>query len=165
MSDSPGFKAPADLVGKRLVTIHRAWQALAGNRIAPTREEVTPARLRSALASSFIMDVVDAGKDFRFRFAGDRVIQFMGRRYAGSLVSEFRGRPFFDGMYFTFGQCTRLKRPLAIGPMQASLEEKEFLEFETAVWPLSDDGAGVTALLGGLESWPLGTHLKRPGAG
>lgn len=161
MSDSPGFKAADDLVSKRLGQIHRAWQALAGGGMPP-RDAVTPARLRSALASSFIMDVVDGGKDFRFRFAGDRVIQFMGRRYAGSVLSEFRGQPFFDGMYFMYSQCTRLKRPIAIGPLQASLQGKEFLEFEVMAWPLSDDGSAVTALLGGLDSWPLGTHLQRP---
>src|ERR1700687_4288112 len=111
MSDSHGFKAPSELVSKRLAGVHRVWQELAAGRLPPAREDVTPARLRSALASTFMIDVIDGGADFRFRFAGERIIQFMGRRYAGSLLSEHRGRPFFDGMHAIYSLCVKQRRP------------------------------------------------------
>ena len=51
--------------------------------------------MKGVLASTFIIDVVDGGQDFRFRFAGDRIIQFMGRRFAGILLSELTGTFFY----------------------------------------------------------------------
>jgi hypothetical protein len=160
MADTPGFKDPAHLVSSRLASIHSVWQELASGRICPSRADVTPARLRGALPWSWMMDVIDDGNDYRFRFAGEQIVQFMGGRLAGSLVSSFRGRPFFDGMHAMFTACARAKGPIIAGPMQARHEGKEFLEIEVIALPLSDDGNSVANLLGGIDTWPLGTHLS-----
>jgi hypothetical protein len=159
MANGPVPKGPEELLSPRLAGIHSVWHELAAGRIGPARADVTPARLRGALPWSWVMDVVDDGSDFRFRFAGEQIVQFMGGRHAGSLVSDFKGRPFFDGMLATFSACVRAKRPIIIGPMQATLEGKDFLEIEVIALPLSDDGNTIANLLGGIDSWPLGTHL------
>src|ERR1700733_655679 len=75
------------LVSPRLIDVHAAWKKTAAGRMAPRREEITPALLKSALPWVWMIDVIDRGRDFRFRLAGDRIIQFMGRRYAGLLLS------------------------------------------------------------------------------
>jgi hypothetical protein len=114
--------------------------------------------LRTVLPSTFTIDVIDGGQDFRLRFAGDRIIQFMGQRYAGTLLSEKRGNIFFDNMARLFGRCVAARQPVSSGPVQASLQGKEFLEIEAMVLPLSDDGATITGLFGAFDSWQLGTH-------
>jgi hypothetical protein len=159
MADRPRFKDPEELISSRLSTIHAVWRELAAGRIGPSRADVTPAQLRGALPWSWVMDVVGDANDYKFRFAGEQVIQFMGGRLTGALVSDFRGRPFFDGMHSMFTACVRARRPIIVGPMQASQEGKEFLEIEVIALPLSDDGKEVVNLLGGIDSWPLGTHL------
>ncbi len=80
-----------------------------------------------------MIDVVDGGRDYRFRIAGDRVVQFMGRRYAGLLLSEFLDQPFFQRMRAILEQSVKHKRPLAAGPMRSNMEGKEFLELEVVV--------------------------------
>ena len=148
------------LTSNRLRTVYEMWKDLRGHRLAPKRAEIMPARLRGILPSTFMIDVIDGGEDFRLRFAGERIIQFMGRRYAGTLLSQLRGSVFFDNMAHMFERSVATKAPLARGPVQASLTGKEFLEVEAMVLPLSEDGAEIQALFGAFESWQLGTHTS-----
>lgn len=143
-------------VSARLAAAYAVWCEASGARIAPRRDEITPAKLRNATASTFIIDVIDGGKDFRFRFAGDRIIQFMGRRLAGMLLSELRGTPFFEGMHGMYTRCAALRVPVSGGPMASTYPGKEFLEIEALVMPLSEDGHAVSALFGAFDSWPQG---------
>jgi hypothetical protein len=115
------------------------------------REEITPALLRSVLPSIWMIDVVDGGKDFRFRFAGDRVIQFMGQRYAGKLLSEQLDVPFFERMRAILSECVRSRNPVAVGPLRSNLPGREFLDMEVVVMPLSEDGRTVSCLFGAMD--------------
>ncbi len=146
------------LTSEKLVGVHKLWRELAAGGIGPAREAVTPARLRGTLPWTFVIDVV--GEDFRFRFAGDRIIQFMGRRLQGTLLSEHRGTPFFDGMHMFFRRSVQTKTPLANGPSAVTYPGKEHLEMEVMVLPLSNDGQAVTGLLGTFDTWQLGTHAS-----
>jgi len=101
-----------------------------------------------------MIDAIDGGEDFRFRLAGDRIIQFMGRRYAGHLLSEFAGEPFFQHMREILKTCTDQKQPLVAGPGRSKLPGKEHTEIEALVLPLSEDGTNVTTLFGALEIRP-----------
>jgi hypothetical protein len=148
------------LTSQKLAGIHGVWSGLRAGGIGPKREDVTPARLRGNLPWAFLIDVVDDGRDFRFRFAGDRIIQFMGRRLAGTLLSEHLGTPFFDGMNAFFKGCVTAKAPMASGPRRATYPGKEHLEMEVMVLPLSDDSVAVTGLLGAFDTWQLGTHTS-----
>ncbi len=144
------------LTSDKLIGVHKIWRELAGTGLGPKREDITPARLRSAIAWTFL---VDAGADdFKFRFAGDRIIQFMGMRLQGSLLSQHRGTPFFDGMHGFFSRCAATATPLVHGPAKATYPGKEHLEMEVMVLPLSDDGKAVSGLLGAFDTWRLGTH-------
>jgi hypothetical protein len=160
MSEDSIFKSPTALLSPRLMVLFKVWQELAGARIAPKKSEITPAKLRNIMTSVWVMDVVGDAEDFRFRFAGDRIVQFMGRRYGGSLLSEHRDNPFFAGMQLTLAHCATTKAPLAIGPMRSTYENREYLEVEVAALPLSEDGVKIDAICGGFDTWPLGTHIK-----
>jgi hypothetical protein len=157
MTDSVATRALI-LTSEKLVGIHKIWRELAAGGIGPTREAVTPARLRGTMPWTFVIDVV--GEDFRFRFAGDRIIQFMGRRLQGTLLSEHRGTPFFDGMHQFFSRSVTTKMPLTNGPSPVTYPGKEHLEMEVMVLPLSSDGETVTGLLGTFDTWQLGTHAS-----
>ncbi len=151
------FKSASALVSERLVGALDAWNRVRAGRIAPTREEITPALLRSVLPSIWMIDVVDGGKDFRFRFAGDRVIQFMGQRYAGSLLSEQIDVPFFERMRAILSECVRGRNPVAVGPLRSNLPGREFLDMEVVVMPLSEDGKTVSCLFGAMDVRGVGT--------
>jgi len=145
------FKSTDGLIGERLVGARDTWTRIAAGRIAPRREEITPALLRNVLPWIWIVDVMDGGADFRFRLAGDRVIQFMGRRYAGSLLSEHLKGAFFHRMKVLFTECARQRSPIAVGPEQTNMPGKEFLEIEVIALPLSEDGETVSGLFGAID--------------
>ncbi|MBV9990920.1 MAG: PAS domain-containing protein [Alphaproteobacteria bacterium] len=144
--------SPIDrLHSEKLIGVYEAWKRTAAGRLAPKREEITPALLKSALPSIWMIDVIDGGRDYRFRIAGDRIIQFMGRRYAGHLLSEFQGQAFFDQMRGILKACTEQKRPLMAGPGRSKMPGREFSELEVVVLPLSEDGQNVTTVFGAME--------------
>lgn len=151
-------------ISERLIEVHAAWERTAAGRMAPRREEITPALLKSALPWIWMVDVVDGGKDFRFRIAGDRIIQFLGRRYAGLLLSEFVDQPFFQQMREVLSACTAQRRPLTVGPARSKLKGKEYVELEIAVLPLSEDGETVTTIFGAMEIRPIAGQSKPPAA-
>jgi hypothetical protein len=160
MTVAVSFKSVEHLVSERLVGVLAAWKRTANERTAPKREEITPALLRTALPWIWMVDVIDGGKDFRFRLAGDRVIQFLGRRYAGELISESLDNPFFQRMRAILVECTQHKKPLAVGPVRSNLAGKEFFDVEIVVMPLSDDGRHVTALFGAMDLSAVATLVR-----
>jgi hypothetical protein len=160
MTVAVSFKSADQLVSERLVGVLDAWKRTAGDRMAPKREEITPSLLRTALPWIWMIDVIDGGKDFRFRIAGERVIQFMGRRYAGELLSENLENPFFQRMRGILVECRDRKKPVAVGPVRSNLKGKEFFEMEIVVMPLSEDGQHVTTLFGAMDLRGLPTLAK-----
>ena len=160
MDNTAGFEQT--LTSDKLKAAYAVWDATRAGRIGPRRDEIVPANLRGVLTFTFTMDVVDDGKDFRFRFAGDRIFQFMGRRLAGSLLSEQPNTAFFDSMRTMFAACVAARAPIASGVRQATYPGKDFLEVEALVLPLSENGTDVTHLFGAFETWQLGTHSPPP---
>jgi hypothetical protein len=158
MDKTAGFEQK--LTSDKLKAAYAAWDAARSGRVAPRRTEISPAQLRGILTFTFMMDVVDAGKDFRFRFAGDRIIQFMGRRLAGALLSDQANSVFFDNMRAMYSGCVAARAPMASGVRQTTYPGKDFLEIEAMVLPLSENGVDVTHLFGACESWRLGTHTS-----
>ena len=149
------FKSPDQLVSPLLNDVYAAWQRVGAGRMAPRRDEITPAVLRSALPAVWMMDVIDEGADFRFRFAGDRVIRFMGRRYAGTLLSTLLDDAYFQRMRLLLLECVQTRRPTAFGPGRTRMKGKDFLETEVVVLPLSDDGEAIVSLFGAMDIRPL----------
>jgi hypothetical protein len=156
MNEPAGFAQK--LTSDKLKAAYAVWDAARAGRIGPRRDEIVPTTLRGVLPFTFTMDVVDDGKDFRFRFAGDRIYQFMGRRFAGSLLSEQTDSTFFDNMRTVFSACVAARAPITSGVRQATYPGKDHLEFEAMVLPLSENGVDVAHLFGAFESWQLGTH-------
>jgi hypothetical protein len=151
------FKGPDQLMSTLLQSVHATWQRVSAGRMAPKRDEISPPVLRSALPSVWMMDVIDDGADFRFRFAGDRVVQFMGRRYGGALLSTLLDDVYFQRMRMLLLECVQTRRPAAFGPGRTRMKDKDYLETEVVVMPLSEDGETITGLFGAMEVQPLGT--------
>ena len=155
MSDSADTFSDA-LTSEKLKAVYRLWRDLKGEAVGPKRGQITPAQLRTNMPWTFVMEV--AGEDFRFSFAGDRIVQFMGKAHAGALLSTLLGAPFYDGMNRFFTGAIQSRTPMRVGPLRSNLPGKEHLELEVIVLPLSEDGERITALLGAFEAWRAGTY-------
>ena len=145
------------ITSERLKSLFAYWTRLRGGRFAPPRSELKPAQMREQLGWLWLMDVVDGGHDFRFRMGGDRVIQFFGRRLAGTTLRALQpASPAFYGRFFDLvSLATNNGKPVLGGPTQTAYEPRAFLEVEALILPLSDDGKMVTGLLGSIEIRPL----------
>ena len=154
------LKGPDAIVGDKSQALHALWKELTGDRLAPRREEVTLSLVRNLAPWLWTVDVIDKGADFRFRLAGDNIIQFLDGLHAGMLLSELPESPFYERLRHTLTHCAEYKRPVAVGPVHSTLEGKEHWEMEALVLPLSEDGETINCLMGVLELWPLGTNGK-----
>ena len=143
-----GFKTAQQIDSVPLSTSLATWRALCGDRFAPTRKEIDPARFRPVLGSIFIMDVVDDGADFRFVLGGESVVSFVGGRLRGQLLSEQPRTPLFEGMANLYRQCVRMRAPVAVGPMHTVRDGIDQRVVEVLVLPVSDNGTAVTSILG-----------------
>ena len=152
------LKAVDAIGGERCRSLYDIWHTLTNGRVAPRREEITLGHVRKLTPWMWVIDVVDSGADFRFRLAGDRVVQFLGRRHGDARLSEFPKNVFFERMKRTLSHCVEHKRPVAIGPVRSGYEGKEHWEVEFVMLPLSEDGETVTSLMGIMELWPIGTN-------
>lgn len=141
-----------------LLAVYETWKTLAAGRIGPRRAEMAPAQLRRSLPSTFTVEVIEGGRDFRFGFAGDKVMQFLDRRCPAPTLAGMTGTNFFAAADALLRQCVAGKTPLISGPKPTTYPGKEYLEREVLLLPLSEDGVTVTSILGAFETWGLGTH-------
>jgi hypothetical protein len=144
------------ITSDKLLAVYRVWREVSAGRIGPRRSELTPAHLRRATPWAFTVDLIDG--DFRFGFAGDRLVQFLEKRCATPNVSGLRDIAFFAAAEKLFRHCAETRKPLISGPKPTFYEGKEHLEREVLLLPLSDDGLHVTGLLGAFDTWRLGTN-------
>jgi hypothetical protein len=152
----PTIKSPDELVSAQLKRMHATWLKLAAGRFAPTRKEIAPSRFKEVLPSIFLIDVLDDGEDFRFSLGGDRLVRFLHERFdPGAKLSSTEGSNFYERCSRLFRLCVSARKGLAVGPARAALPGREFMELETLVLPLSDDGENVTGILGAVYVVPL----------
>lgn len=152
----PQLKSPEALVGPRLAEAYRAWIKLSNGRFAPTRGEISPRVFKSVLPTVFLLDVIDAGSDFRFALGGDKILRFlMDRLSPGMLLSKVSGSLFYERATRLLRYCVDTMLPVAGGPSRAHLEGREFLLLEVLALPVSNDGETVTSILGAIQVGPL----------
>ena len=158
MKTQTQLKSADAAVGEKSRALHAIWKSTLGSRMAPKREEITLGMVRNLSPWLWVIDVVDGGADFRFRLTGDRIVQFFGHTFTGVLLSELHESPFFQRMRHTLTHCVEHQAPVAIGPIAAGYEDKNYWEMEAVVLPLSEDGKIVNCLMGAMELWQAGTN-------
>jgi hypothetical protein len=72
--------------------LYAYWNEVRGDRLAPRRFEIEPARIAALLPDAFILERF-GDMDIRYRLAGTRLIEQFG--------TDFRGASFFDGFVAT----------------------------------------------------------------
>lgn len=159
MTDSVEHLAHA-LKSDILRAVFDAWHKTANGRIGPQRAELSPAKLRKTTSHTFTVDLIDDGNDFRFGFAGEKVMQFLERRCEAPTLAGLRGARFFADAEKLIRRCVADAQPVISSPRRTHYSGREYLEREVLLLPLSEDGVRVTGLLGAMDTWLLGTHSR-----
>jgi hypothetical protein len=123
------------------------WNNLRGNRFAPERTEIEPSDIRDVLGDTFILEVDHTYRTISFRLAGTKLCSSYGRElknvgYLG-LWDETDNMKIFDAVKQVYEQAS----PVVIAHL-AETEQKQFLEYETLLLPLSNGTSQTVRILG-----------------
>lgn len=73
----------------RLLGLFQLWQTKRDRRFAPARPDIRPEELQPWLGNIILLDVIDGGKDFRYRLFGSAVAREAGFDMTGKMLSEY----------------------------------------------------------------------------
>lgn len=126
------------------------WFTKRGTRDMPRRADISPAELKPYLPNILLADIVDGGRDFRYRLVGGHLHRSFAGNPTGKLMSE---------TLQPFGQET-VRRTVDIyaavagrrGPMRirsaGSYYAQDLKIVDAILTPLSDDGTNVNMIFG-----------------
>jgi hypothetical protein len=124
--------------------LYALWCDKRGTRKLPPWSSFDPVELRRWLGNLNLLDVVDGGKDFRYRVHGTTIAAKVGADMTGRLVSQWH-EPFRSEAFYTYGKVVAAAAPFLVRDCE-SLGDYYFLHYRL-VLPLSDNGETVDRLL------------------
>lgn len=150
---------------KQLTTrlLYDYWNNVRGERLAPTRFEIEPARMSTILSETFILE--RAGhEDFPFRLAGTRICDHFGRELRGSDFLSLVGSD-YRAVASSLGAVTNEGAALLI-EIEGETDDNRTAQFEVLVLPLLHPASEVTRYLGTIsainpEPWLGAVPLER----
>jgi hypothetical protein len=132
------------------------WERKRDGRLACRRLDIDPTELAPHLPNIFMADVIDGGRDFRFRLIGTQIVRGLGRDSTGRRFSElYGGKPeTLQKMIAIFRMVVDEKRPIFVRGSIFWLPSRDIRRFTAGYLPLSEDGLSVNIILAELYmSW------------
>jgi hypothetical protein len=145
---------------QRLAALYAYWSGKRGPRALPSRADIDPADLLPLLPHILLIDVVEGGRDFRYRLVGTEIERHLGRPITGRLIGEV-----LRGEYSAYIRSLLQRVVAEAAPVYS---ENNFdggrsgfamiAEFKRARWlmlPLARDGVSVDIILCGQVFEPI----------
>lgn len=129
-------------------TLAHYWDSVRGGCFAPSfgktfhLDEVG----WDLLPNMSVVDVLDGGKDYRYRFWGTNNVQKKGTELTGQLLSQIQARGAAMTGFAQFGDIMRARKPLAIvyeGDYERYVSGQQ-ISFR---FPLSSDGRNIDKIV------------------
>jgi hypothetical protein len=143
--------------------LYRYWNEVRGTRLAPTRFEIEPGRITGILSETFILE--GDGLSFKFRLAGTRMCEQLGRELRGKEFLELFGE---DDVAVLSRSIEAITAQGAVGvfELEARDASERAVTFELILLPLVHTGRTVSRYVGAMSAidapvW-LGTQPLRP---
>lgn len=141
------------------------WNGVRGDRLAPTRFEIEPARIAAILSDTFILERGSGGQH-PFRLAGTRICEQFGQELRGRDFSWLAGGA-RQAVGHTLDTIAR-EGGAGVFELEAVRDDGSAVAFEAVVLPLVHPASSVTRFLGALSAidppdW-LGAHPLEPTA-
>lgn len=131
------------------IKIYDYWRARRGTRIMPARSDIQPKDMRGLLPHAGLIEAV--GNDYRVRLAGTHAEEIMGQ-ITGKLFHEFLTPEIEARWRSVCDEARRTRGPLSVTGRLA-FQGKNWLQTETFVGPLGEEGQEITMLLLGFVAW------------
>ncbi|HTZ79822.1 MAG TPA: PAS domain-containing protein [Stellaceae bacterium] len=139
---------PRHLVHRPLRFLREHWLELAADREMPLAHEIDAVNLRPALGFIILVDVVEGGRDFRYRLFGSALAAASGFDMTGRLLSDHRASPHIPAFYLAaYRAVLRRREPLFTehGPSHVVRTKA----WHRLVLPLADESGAISRLLVG----------------
>lgn len=160
--DDPSHKVVAELesdpalnfqseVSREILEI---WRARAGDGMLPSRRDFDPVEIpRHLLPHMFMVDVLheSAAARFRYRLLGTYLTDMFGRDSTGLYLDKIYPPGFYRDIRASLEEAIARKSPLRVVG-RSNFVNKEWLTFEGAYLPLSEDGETINIVLGTLTA-------------
>jgi hypothetical protein len=130
-----------------IALVRRHWEETRNGRSFPTRAEIDPTAIYTALPYVSVLQYQHEPYRIQFRLVGNEVGRLYGRNVQGRFIDEMEWDP--QDIADTIHIYDRLYReavPL-FGLSYTNFEAKADRVFEWAVFPLSEDGMRITHCL------------------
>jgi hypothetical protein len=133
-----------------LHAVREYWRSKLNGRRMPARADLDVLELRSFMGSMFLFDVIDRGRDFRFRLIGTKLVERFGRDSTGKTFAEAYERA--DPITATWLRNIYQRVATEAVPIwsQAPLDQvgRDFVVSTAIHLPLSADGSTVDMIFG-----------------
>ena len=142
-SSSIEVVAACDLTSEPVSLALRYWNTLRGGRAYPARDEIVPRDMGSFLRNVVVARVIDGGRDYEYRIAGDAFVQAIGLNFQGMRLSQVEAaEPDYGRATRAVYECVRnLGQPFALRGTVTAAAAARFSYQETIFFPLGKDGA------------------------
>jgi hypothetical protein len=141
--DDPGTSISPDSLKQTYTRdAHAAWLGARGARRMPSRADMTPRVMRKFLSYVALAELIDDGKDFRFRVVGDGIANKQKLPLIGKTLTEV------DHLVPGFGTFLRnlylrtvqQRDALAYRGTYVRTADRHPFTYEAVILPLGDDG-------------------------
>ncbi len=138
----------ADVAHPELRFLLVYWNALRGDQDLPRHTQIDPLDMQDALGFIMLLDVMDDGRDFRYRLYGSKVADRSRIDMTGKLLSEFEIAPLTRG-FFIAGYRAVINRRLPLLTEHHHTPDIAITSTTRLVLPLADGGGAVSRMLVG----------------
>lgn len=133
-----------------LAFVRDYWHDKRGARSMPSRNDISPAQLKTQLPHILLADVIDGGIDFRYRLVGTQLRPFFLAEPSGKLISEVIA-PFGESTVRetldSYRSVIARRAPVRLTGAGSRYGQEPKL-FDALLAPLSDDDVAVNMIIG-----------------
>lgn len=154
--DTSGFSYVACHRSDHLSELVSYWRAKHVDGRLPKRSDIDPAEIKAHLPYMFMIDVVDGGREYRFRLIGTELAVINGRDSTGKTFAEVYGKDerHLAMMREVVGSAVATRQPVRTAGKMFWRPDRAFYPVEGLILPLSSDGKTVDVLLGEIAVLP-----------
>jgi hypothetical protein len=128
----------------RLLSLFQLWQSKRNGRLAPTRSDMRAEDLQPWLGNIILLDVIDGGKDFRYRLFGSVIAREAGFDMTGKMLSDY---PIKSRAPFLFEVHRELVRRACPAISEHNPDVPNVRRRRRLLLPFSSDGKSVDMTL------------------
>jgi len=138
-----------DLKHPIVCAAHQVWQTLCGERRMPSRVQMTPRIMREFLKYTALIEVLDGGREFRFRVSADAVNLQQGMTLQGMTTADIdlRAPGYGTNLNRLYARVCRRRAPHAYRGTYYRPTDGHAFSHESIMLPLGEDGETVDHVL------------------